>query len=220
MILRPVGGLGNRLRAMLSRLEPGLVVQWSIDWECAFGKWEDAFEPIDGVAIVNVVRKPDDSFDEPRDLETCDPVHSTHFGRNYRQLVPVLDVAMRIHELCRNGAFDAMHIRRTDHEHVIPFGTQTWDHEFESFGSLSIRPHMYLATDNAATQAKWLQQKQVFVNRLIETGSEKVASGDHTRHTSLADSVIDMFVCAEADRFMGTRGSSFTDTIHILRGLR
>ncbi len=219
MILRPIGGIGNRLRAMMSRLEPGLVVQWPIDWECAFGKWEDVFEPIDGVTIVNLVRKSDDSFDEPCDLETCNPALTLH-AHNYRKLVPVLDVGMRIHELCRNGPFNAMHIRRTDHEHVIPLEARTHDHEFESFHNLRNGLPVYVATDNAATQAKYLGMDGVFVNRQVETGAEQAGYGDHTRHTSLADSVVDLFVCAEAVRFLGTRGSSFTDTIHILRGLR
>jgi hypothetical protein len=218
MILRPLGGIGNRLRAMMSRLEPGLVVQWPIDWELAFGKWEDVFEPIDGVTIVNVVRKSNDSFDEPCDLETCDPAPGD-WGHRYDMLCPVYDVAHRIHDLCRGRSFDAMHIRRTDHRHVVPAGAGTWDHEFQRFIT-EARSKIYLATDNAETQDRYLEYPNLFVNKRIGTGAALAARGDHTRHTSLADSVVDLFACAEANRFMGTRYSSFTHTIEILRGLR
>lgn len=218
MILRPVGGIGNRLRAMMSRLEPGLVVQWPVDWECAFAEWEDAFEPIDGVTIFNVVRNPDDTFDERCDVETCDTAPlKPGWTAAYRHLKPAPNVKRRIGW---GMPYDAIHVRRTDHAHVIPIEAKTWDHEFESFCARREGKPIYIATDNAATQRHYSRLYGNFWSTRIETGTEKCMYGDHTRHTSLADSVVDIFMCAEAERFMGTRGSSFTDTINILRGLR
>lgn len=222
MILRPVGGIGNRLRAITSRLEPGLVVQWPIDWECAFGKWEDVFEPIDGVTTINVNRLPNDSFAEPCDLETCDPapIPIEKYAHNYRRLgvskrvLALMDRA----EKKLGASYTALHIRRTDHRHVIPEGSETYDADFIVFAKQSSDP-VFVATDNGETQRGFKMQLDAVSCQDILEGSELAAYGDHTRYTSLDVAVADMFMCRNALRFMGTRGSSFTDTINIMRGL-
>src|SRR5258708_11373971 len=152
MILRRIGGLGNRLRAIMSRLRPGLVVQWPIDWECARGTWEEAFEPIPGVTMINVIRQADDSFVEECDLETCDPAHG-----DYRiSVVPSLAVDDRLMTLSRvlGSDYSAIHVRRTDHPHVAP--RYTPDHWFDRFAIEA--KTLYLATDNAETQRRYLDR--------------------------------------------------------------
>lgn len=220
MILRPVGGISNRLRAIMSRLDPDLVVQWPIDWECAFGDWP--FESL-SVTMYPVVRQPDDSFVERCDLETCDATSQPvpEWAYRYRQLVPNAEVKRLIDATgLPDGQYRAMHIRRTDHEHLArEWGMYTADDVFRAWAQAEPSP-LFVATDNRETQRLVLRWRPDARMIPIETGGQSCKRGDHTRHTSLEQTVADMWICVGAREFFGTNGSSFSQTIALMRKLR
>ena len=45
----------------------------------------------------------------------------------------------------------------------------------------------------------------------------KKDNSDKTRHTSLLDSIIDLYMCVNSEKFMGTKYSSFSETINQMR---
>lgn len=137
--------------------------------------------------------------------------------------------------------YAAVHVRRTDH--VELWGISTPDDEFTHFLDVALthlaklppapapnapapspptparsatatRAAVYVATDNAATQAHFAAHcgaSAVCTLAPIDTHATAL------RHTSVADAVVDLYVCARAHVFKGSRGSSFSDAIWLLR---
>lgn len=220
MIVRVVGGLANRLRALLSRWNTAEGFVWEPTAEICFGKFIDAFEPIE---------KPIWS-DHEFDLSTSDPDWSA--GGNYdapgwaplyRKLVPRERVRARIEAVREElGEYIAMHVRRTDHvEYAKNEGAFTADEVFRQFAASSDRP-CFLATDNAATQRKmidWIGHRLV-TSGTIDAGDEVTPGGDGRRFTLLEDAVVDLYVCAGAKQFLGSGASSFTKAIEYMRAAK
>jgi hypothetical protein len=219
MILQVHGGLCNRLRAVLSRIEPGLRVVWPADWEIAGARWDDVFEPLDGVEMLDAVpagQKPD--------LVSYEPALVPWQGRLVL-LKPGPVIAKRIaknRELL-GEEYAAIHVRRTDLASHAPPGHR--DHTPDAFfadflDELPKGMPVFLATDNAQSQRKWMTHLAAYrrpmrVARVLEHGKE----GDGReagRHTPLADAVVDLFVCAFASKFAGTDASSFSHTVRYL----
>jgi hypothetical protein len=123
-----------------------------------------------------------------------------------------------------------VHVRRTDH-----WGTDVTNEEYLAFLKRQpARTVAYTATDNAVTQARFLDD--VVVGPRVRPAAKPIrrhADGDGLqmnsgpfgrgrtiRHTSLVDAAVDLLTCAEADGpFMGSPTSSFSDTIGRLRRL-
>jgi len=40
------------------------------------------------------------------------------------------------------------------------------------------------------------------------------------RYGALSDAVVDLYMCVRAERFKGSKHSSFSETIEVMRGLR
>ena len=133
------------------------------------------------------------------------------------------------------GRYLAMHIRRTDY--TTTFGESTPDGSFERFLQTHLGPpssshaagrpksepllggcQAYLATDNAATQRHFADvcppPCPLTTYRQIDCHPAGL------RHTPVADAVVDLYVCAAATLFKGTLGSSFSDTIWLMRRAR
>ena len=158
------------------------------------------------------------------------------------------DAIARCKDGSDDGRFLAMHIRRTDY--TTTFGLSTPDHAFENFlemhlvnGSSSssskstaralIRPRAgdeaattaamascaYLATDNGETQQHF---QSLFGDERIRThiAINTMRHTETLRHTTVADAVVDLYTCAAAYVFKGTLGSSFSDTIWLMRKAR
>lgn len=220
MIVRVVGGLANRLRAMLSRWHTAEGFVWEPTAEICFGRFIDAFEPIE---------KPIWSAHDS-DLTTCDPDWSA--GGNYdapgwaplyRKLVPRSRVQCRIDALRGQlGEYIAMHVRRTDHvEYAKKEGAFTDDEAFLRFAESSRLP-CFLATDNGCTQRKmrdWLGERLVTSGE-IDSDEEVRPGGDGRRFTTLEDAVVDLYVCVGAKAFLGSGASSFTKAIEYMRAAR
>ena len=75
---------------------------------------------------------------------------------------------------------------------------------------------VFLATDNAETQARFLQSPAH--GHRIKTTTRIVADTSKLRQTSIADAAVDIFTCAAAGGpFKGCYTSSFSDAILRLR---
>lgn len=221
MIITAMGGLCNRLRAWVSRWEPGskdLVVFWEPNWEVAFGRWEDAFDPVENVTIIDAIPAGETPF-----IETCFPtgVHWSNWIERMKRLHPNARTQAKIVSLqVKMGSYDAVHIRRTDGSWIArEAGRYTPDSTFEAYVK-STTGYLYLATDNSETVEKvrgWIGDRLV-VGSEIAPSAEECGRGIHHRYTSLSDTVVDFYMCLGASRFMGTVESSFSATIAMLRG--
>ena len=165
----------------------------------------------------------------------------------YLQLTPRHEIRRAVDAAiagCGSG-YAAVHVRRTDH--VALWGISTPDSEFflfadralgltkrgshrgnassscsacsesgssESTASSSTTNRLYLATDNAETQAAFSAR---YGHSRVCTYAPIDAAPTALRHTNVSDAVIDLYVCASATVFKGTRGSSFSDAIWLLR---
>ncbi len=218
--LRAVGGLCNRLQAILSaRAKVGpLRVVWSLDEAALAGaRFSDLFDPLDGVEFVE--------WAEGVEVETyavCDCAPDG-WERGYLDLKPKQAIVDRVANL-NAGTYAAMHIRRSAGfvELAEKLGGATPLYDFYHWtGEEPVRSlPLYIATDNAETQRAFLKLDVTYCNHVIETGIERQGLGNHEIHTSVSDAVVDLYVCAGAAHFMGSRHSSFTDTIERLRALR
>jgi hypothetical protein len=222
VILHVYGGLGNRIRAILSRLSPieSLTVVWEPTEEIAFGRWSDVFAPLDGVTF----------HEEPISgaLRTCDPHWHPHdewdrpsWLAHYARLSPLHPIMGRIEalQMSINSDYDAMHIRRTDHIDLAKSeGGWTPDERFHAFTQDTSGP-MYLATDNGRTQRAvkdWIGHRLVTNTWMPDTAGD----GSCHRFTTLAEAVVDAWVCAGARRFMPSGSSSFSQLVKYLREIR
>ena len=216
-------GLGNRLRVVLSfaaiAAERGrrLRVLWPVNNVCP-GRFEDAFEPLPNVTFVD---QHDDSLPRPR---FPPPSHDFHpelkvrgeqaVSEAYRALRPTPAVHARVHAILEElgASFLSLHLRRTDH-----WGGPDTDEAFMDYVDAQPRQHVFLATDNAATQEKLVAYATRHGTRVF-TAQTIVADQTRLRQTSLPDAAVDLFVAAHATGpFKGTKTSSFSDTILRLR---
>lgn len=207
-----VGGLCNRLRALLSaRARYGEIdVIWEENDVIAFGHFLDVFEPLDGVRFV----------DGGWDVEAWAPCPDAPPGWEewFGRLRPTAAVAERIGW---GRPYAAVHIRRTDH---LPNMSQLGHavEPLDTFISWASRfPLLYVATDNGETQklVHSAREGRTFVATWLD-GVEDQSLTDHRRNGTLADAVVDLYMCVAATDFMGSRNSSFSDTITTIRRLR
>ena len=145
-------------------------------------------------------------------------------------------------------SFLSLHIRRTDHckwtrrlsssnrqvawtcccmlthtfgQFASTGGSNLTDEDFAAFAAShrALHAKVFLATDNAATQAK-VSAAAISTGQAVVTAQDIVPDRSKLRQTSLEDAAVDIFTAAQADGpFMGTFSSSFSDTIMRLRKL-
>ena len=218
--VRAHGGLCNRLRVVLSyRAWRGEVdVLWRADPQIAGARWGDVFEPLAGVQFLE--HEPDrvDAF-------TCDNTHEAPKGWEaaYRELrlLPALEDKWRTLRVA--GPYAAIHARRTDaRAHAELHNIFTTDEHLLAWCRGQPYGRTYVATDNGTTQ-------RVLCEGLRTMGKQPVTCAPIAEHpeqdawerrnTPLADSAIDLFMCAGAAAFEGSGDSSFTNTITMLREL-
>ena len=232
LTVRAVDGLCNRLRVVLSyaavarRHGRRLLVWWPLINVCD-GRFTDAFMPLEGVSFV------EDIGDFPDGLvPSFSPAsHDFHpllkaegeqactsaFEALTPNAVVGARVAANVGELrappFEANGFVALHIRRTDH-----WGSQLTDDDFGAFVRAHPSHAVYLATDNAITQQKFVGSAEH--GHRVRAYTRIVADHTRLRQTSLADAAVDIFTAAAADGpFMGCYSSSFSDTILRLRQL-
>ena len=210
MHLVPIGGLCNRLRAIMSHAVAAwaagevLYVYWFSHPACP-ARFDDLFEPI---ADVRVVVYEGDRVPPAGYIQTCG-VHAGVAEADWplSLLRPVAAIRERVAALqVRLGSdYVAVHIRRTDHN-------QNWhqDEVYAGWGDGHGGP-VYAAADNPkslATLKRRLGERLVYQGRFAMTG---------IRMTEVADAVVDLWVCGGAKAFRGTYYSSFSDWIETMR---
>jgi len=211
------GGLNNRIRVMLSYLykanieEKKLRVIWIKDIECP-DEYNNLFEPLENAKIINY-------RDEDIDFETWTNENTEYVAKKYPKLltpIPKIKEVIDNYKKLLNYNYIAVHIRRTD---IVMHTGQPWykpktNKEYMEFIDLhSTDPNMkiYVATDNKNTQDIFIKK---YGDRVIY---KKIRPSRQLRQTSIEDAVADMYVCVGATYFLGTIGSSFTDSIIYMR---
>ncbi len=193
LYIKPTGGLGNYLRVIFSWLSVArarnehLTVVWAKTTSCN-GQFDELFEPVEGMTVVQWTTK-------PLIYEGCEACGDYSLVKELR-LKSLLNVEQQWPA--------AIHVRGTD------FGMPDYG-QFERFIE-SVQGPVFLATDDVVTQRHFLAKypEQIKIR-------EQIINRGSLRQTSLKTAVIDLFTCAKAERFLGTKNSSFTDIIQLLR---
>ncbi len=112
----------------------------------------------------------------------------------------------------------SVHVRRTDHVELAKKHEQyTSDETFYDFiDKFDSNMNIYIATDDEKTYYKF---KEKYSNRIKFNFPEK--NNKHSlRQTSLEDAIIDMYVCSFSKYYMGTKRSSFSRVIKLIKDSR
>ena len=221
--LAPMGGLGNRLATILSyRAKHGrLDVVWSHTFQVGGGRWSDTFVPLEGVTFRDsdvVIHHPGGPKVEggvTYDNHPCCPVDPQW----YREIRLVPRAWARVYPWYLDAA---IHVRRTDFADLKI--AETTDAAFEAWimANAPEASRVYIATDNCKTQRQyWDACTSMRRTPKVQALIPMHADLEHDRRaTNMTSAAVDMFSCAKARTFMGTKGSSFSTTIEILRSLR
>lgn len=231
------GGLCNRLLTVLShafaerREGRSILVFWpdSRDFPAI---WEQCFLPIEGV--ITLPQHPPFEYADVKDTRIPDCLRMLHresysledhwWGKGC-QWAPILNELIpscEVKEMLPCGEYDAVHIRRTDLNQLIEmykWPPQRLDEEYDRFIQESDAEFVWLACDNPVTQ---LRVREKHKDRLRFVGEMKNTE-DYTywdgkvRHTSGQWAAADMFACVGARNFLGSKHSSFTAMIEMLR---
>lgn len=211
-VVLPKGGLCNRLRVIFSCLKKSrlenkeMLVFWVSSNECP-GFFLDYFQPIDGVTFSPERQK-------KVGLDYRGSAIIPEFPPDYKELkvLPYLKTKIDgISNLYENN-YLALHIRRTDH---LKCPEKMSDERFIHYVKKNINNYngLYIATDNRETQDKFLE---IFGNH-IKYIKMIPKDNEDLRKTSIADAVIDLYICVKSSIFKGNNGSSFTGLINKLR---
>lgn len=218
MIVQAAGGLCNRLRVVLSwhSEDPSARFVWKRDGEIAGATFLDVFEPVDWLTWA--------SQDERADVVTCDPCPDARVGweRDYRALTLRPYWQSEWGRLREMRPYSAIHVRRTDHlEYARSLGNETYASEFvEWLGRSKLR--VFVASDSHSAQKEargWVDQcgRASFHSCAIKSHAYENMGG--RRNTELGYAAVDLFTCAGAVEFMGTRESSFSNCVTMLRSM-
>lgn len=218
MIVRACGGLCNRLRVVLSWLsaEPSTRFVWKPDGEIALATFGDVFDPIEGLRWA--------SCDEKADVVTCDPCPDARSGweQGYRALSLRPYWQSEWSRLSEMRPYSGIHVRRSDHlEYARSLGNVTHGSEFQEWLGRS-RLRVFVASDSHSAQKEargWvdLAGRASFYSSTIKSHPHENMGG--RRNTELGYAAVDLFTCAGAIEFMGTRESSFSNAVTMLRAL-
>jgi hypothetical protein len=218
-----LGGLANRLRAIFSRYRPGLMqpsmqVVWTRTWDIAMAHFLEVFEPVPGIEFV-----PDGT---PCDEESWHAaINYDDWHQHYRLLRPTAALRERVHGLQDAiGPYIAIHVRRTDHVRLAHTqGKYTEDGEFVQWAHemciATPSEPCFLATCNAETRQIMARHigPRIFWQGTLQPST--VYQHESRRYGTLADAVVDLFMCVGAREFMGTPHSSFSQLVEHLREL-
>lgn len=205
-------GFADRIRTMFSFVQRSrsnqntLVVCWIPNDHCP-GRYLDLFEPVPGIEFNENRNRP--HYKGCHWLPQYNPMDNYY----YHEMIPRPHVQAEIDKVLARltPSFIAVHARRTD---KMPVGKVTRDEEFFQFIDTNLQDgeQVYLATDNRATQNRFLVQ---YGERLVM--AEMITPAKQLRQTSLLHTVVDLFVCAQSRAFLGTNLSGLSGTMGIMQ---
>lgn len=225
--LIPIGGLGNRIRAILSaRAVWGEVeVLWASSDAVSQASFTDVFCPLNGVHFLHAGNGHAHELTQeqcPHDVMTSNPIDAApaDWTLGYAEIRPLRPLAEMIDKLVASigGPYVAVHARRCDHaEHAPAFGHFTSNSELDAWIGLDAPPGLplYLATDCPDTHAWFTQRWQR--GRVHSARVPERVHGYERRPGTLADAAVDMFMCARAAAFKGSWISSYSEAIGLIR---
>jgi len=214
LVVYALGGLCNKLRVVFSYnqyakiLNKKLVIIWSKSEQCT-GLFLDYFEPVENVLFL-------ESNKDKLKIDYTSHDELSDYPSNYSELKLLPSILEKIKEkiniLERN--YISFHIRRTDHvDYAKNIGKYVDDNFFIDFIEKNLQDkNLFIATDNKDTydlfKSKYKKNvKFDYYNTII----------NKTRHTTLEESIIDIYVCVYSSKFTGTTYSSFSMFIDVLR---
>ena len=221
IVIRPRGGLCNKLRFLLSYYayakiqEKKLIVIWEKDQYCP-GFFLDYFEPLDGATFMEnndeklkidftgFDWRPEDTMDIK--IDCC----------KYLVLIPEIQNAVSELINTMENNYIAIHVRRTDHVELSKqHSVYTSDEDFFNFIDKHPDKKVFLATDNNETQDNFISKygDRIYIYK-------EIINSESLRKTDLLNSIIDIFTCSNADNFLGSGWSSFSQLIRYLTQAR
>tara|TARA_Y100001938_G_C8075832_1_gene426011 strand:+ start:1400 stop:2131 length:732 start_codon:yes stop_codon:yes gene_type:complete len=223
-------GLCNRLRLISSYREKSMIenkpieMHWIESVQC-WKRFSDLFHPVSGVDFV--YRKHGRNMRKTRpensSISLC-PISDENYNRFLLDIKPLPAIQIEIDKLSNIAGenFGACHVRRTD---IITIQkkykkTPPTNEDFFNFIEENNFDKVILATDNQETQdifKKKLGDKIILTTNISGNGSKRWPK----RTTDVRRAVVDLFLCINSYKFMGTVCSSFSDFIEGYReGLR
>ena len=221
--LKPIGGLCNRLRVVLSYKyeypNKKINVYWIVNTACP-GFFLDYFEPIENFEFFKSI---------PKDVKilkehiSCGGSKSYINSVNNEEIVKCIfsnlvlkqELHDKINKIIKNfynDKFIACHVRRTDHSIAFKKESRlTKDETFFDFLTKN-NGNIYLATDNLETQKLFYEK---FKDRI--TYIKFIKPSKNIRQTTIEDSIVDIYICAHANKFQGSFYSSYSGFIHRLQ---
>jgi len=215
IVVEPIGGLGNMLRVVFSyhkvaqRDNKTLIVIWKKSDACN-GFFLDYFQPVEGITFL------EKNLDKLKiDYYGCISHSDFNVFSNfiYSDLKVNQDIYNSIDERIKIlKTFIAIQVRRTDHTAMaMSVNSFTSDEEFCKFIESNPSGNLFITADNK-------ESYDYFKNKYPDRVKINYPDSDSTklRHTSLKDSIIDLFVCSQARKIMTSGYSSFGDLINQL----
>lgn len=225
MTLIPIGGLCNRLRAILSVAENGesVKVLWHANRECA-AKWEELFAPMQFSNIT---------------MEACPMRHRPslwrlrmnkylHLPQVYsglplreydaalvQRIQPLPALMQRVETLAQvfTSHTIGLHIRRTDNRQAIAVSTdEAFRRRIDALIEEDPEATFFLATDDDGLRRE-----------LVSTYAPRITCQDipAERHTlqGMQAAVVDLWTLARTGRIIGSHWSSFSSTAAEIGGI-
>ena len=236
ILIEPWGGLANRLRvifgAQLFCRAQGkeLYINWAHKdchklrrQEVTGSHFLDVFRPIQQIHFLNEGDMPTEEAyfykgtDPSKFRESLgDSNFTVHHRSLYKQLCPIDFIREKVDKFKeKKGAYNAIHIRRTDHLKWLKALNKSPEplSKFEEFIEKFPQRRVFLATDDYAAQAFFKKKYSplIYYNQALNKNKKNL------RATSLQDAVIEACIAAGSEAFLGTRLSSFSGLIKILK---
>jgi len=207
-IIKPIGGMCTRIRVILSHLgnsrfnNKKIIVVWSTDEDCN-GFFPNFFEPINKLFFVRDTNK---KINYTGNLP-CPVDDVASFILNLKNIKPNKKIQDEIDKFINQNLsnnYTAIHHRSLDSSNKL---------EMEKFVKNNNKNKVFIATDNKDTQKEFSRIQNTIYYKPIKIDDKKLK-------TNLEHAIIDFFICLRASKFMGTKGSAFTDLIEMLRILK
>jgi hypothetical protein len=206
-------GLCNRLQTIFFHYTKikkykKLLIVWNIDKNNSHGNFYDFFAKINHLEFVKETKLKVNYKGNGSDLKVQ--------NNNYKslKLLPYMNDIIKNEKNKLNNNYIAIHVRRTDIINLykkknIKF-INNYD-KYDKFIESYPEKNLYIATDNQESYNYFYHKYKD--NRILNTNI-KFLKTKKKRKTSMKDTIIDLYMCINANKFLGTELSSFTRFIY------